>query len=204
MLTVTGLASRCGLSRSTVLYYEWIGLLKAAGRTGGNYRQYGEREIERLRQIRAYRHAGLRLSDIRSALGAAAGAGAAVLKRRLEEIDAEIETLRGHQRVILALLGHKGLRRNQMPTKDTWVVIMRGCGFTEEQMHAWHVEFERAAPEDHQEFLEFIHIPAEEIGRIREWSRQGRQPAADHGRRTGDGVADGGSRPTAVIHPRQS
>jgi DNA-binding transcriptional MerR regulator len=185
MLTVTGLARRCGLSRSTVLYYESIGLLKAAGRTGGNYRQYGEREVERLRQIRAYRHAGLRLLDIRSALAAGAGAAAAVLKRRLVELDAEIETLRGHQRMILALLGHKGLRRNQMMTKDTWVAIMRGCGFTEAQMHAWHVEFERTAPEDHQEFLEFIHIPVDEIGRIRESSRQGRQPAAGRDSRPG-------------------
>src|SRR5512140_3897783 len=106
MLTVTRLARRCGLSRSTVLYYESIGLLRASGRTPGNYRQYGEREIDRLRQIRAYRNAGLRLADIRSVLSSPAGDAAAVLKRRLVELDGEIEALRGHQRVILTLLGH--------------------------------------------------------------------------------------------------
>lgn len=173
MLTVTRLARRCGLSRSTVLYYESIGLLKPSGRTAGNYRQYGEREVARLRQIRAYRRAGLCLSDIRSVLGASSGDAAAVLKRRLVELDGEIEALRGHQRVILALLGRNGLRRNQMITKDKWVAIMRGCGFTEGQMHAWHAEFERAAPEEHQEFLEFLHIPADEIRRIREFSKKG-------------------------------
>jgi DNA-binding transcriptional MerR regulator len=175
MLTVTRLARRCGLSRSTVLYYESVGLLRASGRTAGNYRQYGERELERLRQICAYRHAGLRLADIRSVLGAASGDAAAVLKRRLIELDGEIESLRGHQRVILKLLEHKGLRRNQMITKDKWVAIMRGCGFSEDQMHAWHVEFERAAPDEHQEFLEFLHIPAEEIGRIRNFAAKGRR-----------------------------
>lgn len=173
MLTVTRLARRCGLSRSTVLYYESVGLLKPGGRTAGNYRQYGEREVARLEQIRAYRHAGLSVADIRTVVGAPAGDAAAVLKRRLVAIDAEIESLRGHQRLILALIGHKGLRRNQMVTKDKWVAIMRGCGFTEEQMHAWHVEFERAAPDEHQEFLEFLHIPGDEIRRIREASKKG-------------------------------
>ena len=62
-----------------------------------------------------------------------------------------------------------------MITKDRWVGIMRGCGFTEEQMHRWHSEFERSAPDEHQEFLEFLHIPADEIERIREWSRKGRE-----------------------------
>ena len=61
-----------------------------------------------------------------------------------------------------------------MVTKEKWVAIMKGCGFTEAQMHGWHVEFERAAPDEHQEFLEFLHIPAEEIQRIRESSRKGR------------------------------
>jgi hypothetical protein len=38
-------------------------------------------------------------------------------------------------------------------------------------MHRWHKEFERAAPDDHQQFLEFLHIPGREIDSIREWSR---------------------------------
>jgi DNA-binding transcriptional MerR regulator len=172
MLTVTRLARRCGLSRSTVLYYESIGLLKASGRTPGNYRQYGEKDLERLRQICAYRHVGLSLADIRSVLGAATSDAASVLKRRLLELDAEIETLRGHQRAILRLLDHKGLRRNQMITKDKWVAIMKGCGFSEAQMRAWHVEFERSAPDEHQEFLEFLHIPADEIRKIRAGSKK--------------------------------
>jgi MerR family transcriptional regulator, thiopeptide resistance regulator len=172
MLTVTRLARRCGLSRSTVLYYESIGLLRASGRSPGNYREYSDKDVERLRQICAYRHAGLSLADIRSVLGASSNA-ATVLERRLLELDREVETLRNHQRAILRLLGHKSFRRNQMITKDKWVAIMRGCGFTEAQMHAWHVEFERAAPDEHQEFLEFLHIPAAEVARIRDRSRKG-------------------------------
>jgi hypothetical protein len=58
-----------------------------------------------------------------------------------------------------------------MVTKDKWVEVMRAAGFSEEQMQRWHQEFEKAAPSEHQEFLEFLHIPAEEVARIRAWSR---------------------------------
>ena len=62
-------------------------------------------------------------------------------------------------------------RRIQIITKDKWLAVMRAAGFTEEDMHRWHREFEKAAPDEHQEFLEFLHVPADEIARIREWSR---------------------------------
>jgi DNA-binding transcriptional MerR regulator len=174
MYTVSGLARRCGLSRSTILYYESVGLLKASSRSAGNYRQYGERDLEHLRQIRAYRNVGLSLADIRAVVGRPGNDAAFALQRRLAQIDVEIDRLRGHQRVILRLLGNATFRRAEMITKDKWVAIMKGCGFTEDQMNRWHMEFERSAPDEHQEFLEFLHIPAGDIGKIREWSRKGK------------------------------
>ena len=69
MYTVSGLARQCGLSRTAILYYESLGLLRPAARTAGNYRQYGERELERLRQICAHRNLGLSLADIRAVVG---------------------------------------------------------------------------------------------------------------------------------------
>ena len=60
-----------------------------------------------------------------------------------------------------------------MITKDKWVSIMEAAGFTEQDMHRWHAEFEKSAPEEHQEFLQFLHIPPDEIRSIREWSRKG-------------------------------
>ena len=175
MYTVSGLARECGSSRTAILYYESLGLLKASGRSTGNYRLYGERELERLREIRAYRQVGLSLADIRTVLGRPSNDAASTLQRRLVQIDAEIGRLRGHQRVILRLLGNRSFRRAEMITKDKWVAIMRGCGLTEEQMDRWHSEFERSAPDEHQEFLEFLHIPADDIKRIREWSRKGKR-----------------------------
>jgi MerR family transcriptional regulator, thiopeptide resistance regulator len=174
MITVTELARQYSLSRGTLLYYESIGLLKPPARTAGNYRAYGEEDLRRLEQICIYRKAGLKLADIRDLLDRPGGGSAAeVLERRLGEIDVEIERLREHQRAIFKLLrSKKPFGRIDMVTKEKWVGVMKAAGFTEEDMKRWHAEFERSAPDEHQEFLEFLHIPAEDIRKIREWSKQ--------------------------------
>ena len=174
MMTVSKLASVCGLSRTTVLYYESQGLLKPAVRSDSNYRVYGEREVERLRQIRVYRGVGMSVREIRTVLAGPQNDVASALKRRLAEVDKEIETLRGHQQAILKLLQIKSIRKkDRKMTKEKWVAVMKAAGFTEEDMHRWHREFEKSAPKDHEEFLQFLHIPEKEIVSIREWSRKG-------------------------------
>jgi len=158
MWTVTQLAQRCGLSRSTLLYYESIGLLKPPSRSGGNYRRYGD--------------AGLKLADIRSIVTRTGGDAEAILEHRLVELHTEIEKLRDHQRAILRLMQNKNaFRKGKIMTKEKWVAIMKATGFSEADMHRWHTEFEKSAPDDHQQFLEFLHIPREEVSSIREWSR---------------------------------
>jgi MerR family transcriptional regulator, thiopeptide resistance regulator len=177
MLTISRLARRAGLSRSTILYYEARGLLKPPKRTGGNYRAYAEADVSRLQQIGLYRKVGLSLTAVRSVLDRPGGGAASILERRLVDIDAEIERLRDHQRAILGLLARsRSLRRTEMMTKDKWVSIMRAAGLSEEDMSRWHTEFEKAAPDDHQQFLEYLRITPEEIATIRQWSRSGKHP----------------------------
>ena len=175
MWSITRLARQCGLSRSTVLYYEQIGVMRKPARTTGNYRAYGQPDLERLRQISVYRGAGLKLEDIRSILNQPQTDASAILQRRFAELSGEIARLRQHQWAIAQLLKASGkFRRATMITKEKWTTIMRTAGFTEADMHRWHQEFESAAPEEHQEFLEFLRIGKEEIQSIREWSRAGR------------------------------
>jgi DNA-binding transcriptional MerR regulator len=173
-LTVTRLARECKLSRSTILYYESIGLLRPPRRTTGNYRVYGTRELDRLRQICVYRDAGLALADIRAVLDAGPSDAGAVLRRRMAELNLEIERMRDHQRSIARLLKGAGKlgKENKMVTKQKWTAIMRAAGFSEEDMRRWHREFEKSAPGEHQEFLEFLHISPDEIQTIRSWSRE--------------------------------
>ena len=171
-LTVTRLARSCNLARSTVFRYESIGLLTRPRRSAGNYRVYSEKDLDRLRQICTYRDAGLALADIRSILDASGGNAAAVLRRRLTEISEGIERMREHQRAIARLLQTTPqFRRLPVVTKEKFTAVLRASGFTEEDMRRLHAEFESSAPNEHQEFLEFLHIPQEEIRSIREWSR---------------------------------
>src|SRR5437763_11083327 len=126
-MTVSELARGCGISRSTILYYESIGLMGPAARSASNYRRYSDRDAERLRIICSYRSAGLKLDDISALLHRPATDAGAVLRRRLAEIGNEVETLRSHQRAILKLLQSKG--KLKAMTKDKWVEIMRATGF---------------------------------------------------------------------------
>jgi MerR family transcriptional regulator, thiopeptide resistance regulator len=174
MLTVTKLARTCGLSRSTLLYYESAGLLQKPARTAAGYRRYDAKSEARLRQICVYRKAGLRLADIREILDRPQTGASAVLTRRLAELDGEIDRLRDHQRAIFRLLkGKTQIGRQKVINKENWISIMKAAGFSPADMNRWHSEFEALAPNEHQEFLQFLHIPAQEIQGIRKESRKG-------------------------------
>jgi DNA-binding transcriptional MerR regulator len=168
-MTVTKLARAAGLSRSTVLYYESIGLLRKVKRSAGNYRQYGEADASRLRQICVYRAAGLTLADIHAILDRPAGDFASILERRLAQLGEEMERLRSQQCAIVRLIKTK---RRDMLTKEKWTQVMKDSGFSEDDMQRWHAQFEKAEPEEHEQFLKYLHIPDAEVKSIREWSRR--------------------------------
>ena len=62
------LAKVTGTKAETIRYYEKIGLLRPPERTGGNYRDYGTEDQERLAFIRHARGLGFDIADIRSLL----------------------------------------------------------------------------------------------------------------------------------------
>jgi DNA-binding transcriptional MerR regulator len=68
VFTIGQLAKHANVPISTLRYYERSGLLKPDARTGGNYRAYGERSLDRLRFIRSAQATGFSLGDIRELL----------------------------------------------------------------------------------------------------------------------------------------
>jgi DNA-binding transcriptional MerR regulator len=175
MLTVGKLARRFNLSRSTLLYYNSIGLLRPSARSRSNYRLYSADDERRLATICTYREAGISLTEIKKLLDDGGDRQQEVLEERLEELNRDIAACREQQRVIVALLKH---RHQLVPTsartidKDRWVEILSSAGLDDEAMRRWHVEFERLSPEGHQDFLESLGVSSEEVTRIREWSRE--------------------------------
>ncbi|WP_199481793.1 MerR family transcriptional regulator [Vibrio owensii] len=167
MLTVTQLARECGLSRTTILYYEREGLLAPAHRSENGYRWYGEKEIQRLKTISSYRSYGLPISSIRTLLAQKGKSQAEILKDHFNELEREIQNLRAQQKAIVVLLQEPQLIEDNIVTKERWVQIMQAAGFSENDMVTWHQKFEEMEPAEHQKFLESMGIEQDEIVRIR-------------------------------------
>jgi len=120
-----------------------------------------------------FRSTGLSLKSISSILEQEGGELDNALENRLSSINAEIQSLREQQKLILRLLENSAIAPNvRSITKDAWVSLLKASGLDESGMEKWHVEFERTSPEAHQDFLESIGIEKEEIAEIREWSRR--------------------------------
>jgi DNA-binding transcriptional MerR regulator len=199
-LTIGELGRQCNLSRATLLYYDRLGLLPPADRTGANYRVYGPADAERLKRICFFRSMGIPLKEIAHLLTQTENAGptAAILQRRLESLEREIAQRQQQQREIVRLLEQLAVskvsskrspdkrpkagtfaaaantlksKENAMVNKERWIEIMHAAGFTDKAMHQWHRSFETMEPQAHQEFLESLAIPAEEITKIRQWSK---------------------------------
>src|SRR5215470_13161025 len=67
LLSMGEVSQRSGHAPSALRYYERVGLLEAT-RTSGNQRRYHRSVLRRLAFIRAARHVGLSLEEIRDAL----------------------------------------------------------------------------------------------------------------------------------------
>jgi MerR family transcriptional regulator, thiopeptide resistance regulator len=172
--TISALAKESGLSRSTLLYYDRLGLLKPVGRNRGGYRIYSPVEVERLEQICLFRQMGIPLKEMRKLLDSTGGnASVEILQRRLRVLNREIANFRKQQRCIFEMLKQKQLQQGvEMINKERWVDIMRAAGLSDQDMQNWHKQFEMMEPEAHREFLESLGIKTDEIIKIREWSRK--------------------------------
>jgi MerR family transcriptional regulator, thiopeptide resistance regulator len=167
-LSIGEIAKHYGLSRSTLLYYDAIGLLRPSGRNKSNYRRYTGEDSRRLRLICMYRQVGLSMAAIAKILESPQGGVRDILEKRLLELGQEISGLRAQQHVIIRMLGDKTLRdRTPVMDKENWVSLLRAAGLDDEAMGKWHAEFEKLSPLLHQEFLEGLGIPNTEIALIR-------------------------------------
>ena len=169
MITVSELAKRCNISRTTVLYYERIGLLQPNHRSDNGYRWYGEQQIQRLKSIMAFRSYGVSVSDIAALLDndEQQQAQSELLKNQFQTLEDEIQKLRKQQQAIVVTLQEPDMLAEKVVSKARWVEIMISLGFDEQDMTQWHQTFEKMKPKQHQAFLQSLGIDDQEIERIR-------------------------------------
>jgi MerR family transcriptional regulator, thiopeptide resistance regulator len=169
-LTVSALARRFGLSRSTLLHYHRIHLFKPSGRSSGGYRIYGPEAVARLTRIVELRKAGLALHTIRRVLDAQTPLAEA-LEEQIGVLNRQVSQLRVQQRVVLSLLELSSKQPGKRTlTKESWTAMFRAIGMSDEDMRQWHVNFEKNMPDAHADFLHSLGLASEEIRRIRAWS----------------------------------
>lgn len=94
-MTVGVLGRKFGLSRSTLLYYDKIGLLSPSGRTGANYRDYTDDDVDRLEKICLYRKTGVELKRIRELLGSP---DSSIWEERLSQLNDQMNSIRLQQK----------------------------------------------------------------------------------------------------------
>ena len=170
--SISQLAKEFGLSRSTLLYYDSIGLLKPSRREAGDYRVYTDSHFQRLEQICQLRSTGLSLEEIRTILERGGTHLAGLLQDRLVAINEEINALRCQQKIIIELLGNRKLLKGaKVLTKEMWVSMLEAAGLDEEGRRLWHQGFEHTAPQAHQDFLQSLGLSKTEIHQIRQSSK---------------------------------
>ena len=109
-LTIGQLAKAVGVPTSTIRFYERTGLFKPDARTDGNYRQYSQKALERLRFIRSAQATGFSLVDIRELLSLTHSDDPpceevlTLTRKRLADVRQRVKELRHVERVLAKAL----------------------------------------------------------------------------------------------------
>lgn len=164
---ISELGKKFHLSRSTLLYYDRIGLLPASIRTETAYRLYSEEDMDKLERICFFREMGLSLSEIATLLEKD-NSNTSILEKRLKAIGCEMMKLKSQQRLITGLLQTvSGEFDTSGLDKELWLNLQKACGLDEKAIKKWHAEFERKAPEAHHEFLLGLGLSEKEAIQVR-------------------------------------
>lgn len=171
--TIGQLAKTYQVSRSTLIYYDKLGLLTPSGRRQNNYRHYTQKDRNRLEKIIGYRETGMSLDAIKTLLNnQTPHRRTQALQDQLEQLNKEILRLKKQQQITLELLESTGFNTPLANmNKAQWTTLLAATGMTDEDMWHWHKEFEMRMPDAHQTFLESLNIDPDEIQQIRKRSQ---------------------------------
>ncbi|MEJ6475624.1 MerR family transcriptional regulator [Pseudoalteromonas piscicida] len=152
MYRISELAEKAGLSRSTLLYYEKLGLLHSARQANG-YRLYSDKSVQHLHLLQQLQAAGLTLKECKSFLDSKVQRS--VLEKRLQQLDAEIAQKQQARTLLIALLGQSSLRLWHQQTDklapDAHLDWLKQQGFNEQQ--ALHLKWLSKDMNEHDQYM---------------------------------------------------
>lgn len=173
MYSIGQLSRKFNLSRSTLLYYDSIGILSPSGRTASNYRSYSETDEEKLRKICMYRETGLPLEDIQAILNSQMDNIDEMLEKHLDALNMEMKRLEIRRRIILQMLtSKKRSKQASNSARSKFVKLLKDAGLDDEKLIRLHSDFEKVSPDEHLAFLKFLGIPEDEIKMIKKYSQK--------------------------------
>ncbi|WCN11014.1 MerR family transcriptional regulator [Marinomonas mediterranea] len=171
MYSIKALCDEFGLSRSTLLYYEKMTLIKAPVRNSANYRMYSDKDKQRLAQVCLYRQVGVPVKDILQILDGETHSDRTLLEKQLERINQDILALQAQQTELLKLLKRQEWTSQAKLTKESWSQMLRESGLSEDDMWAWHDRFEARFPDEHERFLKDLGMSQREREHVRRRSQ---------------------------------
>jgi DNA-binding transcriptional MerR regulator len=122
------LGCRAGVSARTLRHYEELGLLEARRRSNG-YRDYDERDLRVVAEIRSLVELGFALEETRpfveclragNPTGASCPDSRAVQRRKLAEVDDWLARLQAVRRELVAQLGDPPVPRCAVTPDEAW------------------------------------------------------------------------------------
>ena len=128
-LAIGELATRAGLTRDALRYYERLGMIAPLRRTSGGFRVYAPEVIERLRFIKQAQLHGMTLAEIRDLLRLDAGRGnqcrqvQQLLQRKLTDLDSRVTQLQEFRRTLKGYLAQCDRTLAHAPDADCPVVV---------------------------------------------------------------------------------
>jgi DNA-binding transcriptional MerR regulator/predicted O-methyltransferase YrrM len=107
MYRISELALKVGLSRSTLLYYEKLGLISSKRQANG-YRTYSEHDLQQLKLLQQLQAGGLTLKECQACLDTRIDRS--LLLERLQTLEQEIAQKQQSRDLLAAMLGKASMR----------------------------------------------------------------------------------------------
>ncbi|RPJ03469.1 MAG: MerR family transcriptional regulator [Spirochaetaceae bacterium] len=154
--TIVNLGDLFRLSRSTLLYYDRLGLLAASHRSSSAYRVYTEDDRERLKIIVRLRGIGIPLKKIRQFLQTPEEGILRILLNRLLNLNSELDCLQNQQALLLQMIESEGTLAGSKPFLARMGELGRQAGIHEGNYEKVHRVFEKTSSKAHRKFLKFL------------------------------------------------